>query len=359
MLQLPAMSEHVTPLMFSAAIATSRRLPVGMLLGIGQAASQSGSWSAIPSAVATGVLVAIILAAARLAWHRTRVPPALSRRVQRRSYLGAVRAESLRPKVCRLDVYAPRLQPAKGRKVLTGIQSGWQEINARERVRVLILDLEDSLQAGAELLDRGIEVRVLPSARGLGSDGLTFHVFETPLPEDAITIINHHHCDACDRPVRMKGVAPAEVFRGRFRAEWEMARPLEAVIAERLHPRADSCHGRKSVLNSIQQAEATGLHLGDRSTEQLLPHLAFRDSCAVVFILGLPGSGKSYVRERLARQLAAMRIQHGSLTDYPLWHACRPASALQRPHISDLVLALAKDRLLSVKSRGLAPGGSG
>jgi hypothetical protein len=199
---------------------------------------------------------------------------------------------------------------------MTGIQSGWEQINGRERVRVLTLDLEECLQAGAELLDRGIEVRVLPNARDLGCDGLTFHLFETSLPDEAIAIVNHHHGNA-DRPVRFKGVAPTEVFRGRFRMEWDKARPLEAVIAERIRPRSTSCQGRKSVLCSIEQAEVTGLHLGAHSIEQILPHLAFRDNCAVVFIVGLPGSGKSYIRSQLAQQLDSMRIEYGSLSDYP------------------------------------------
>jgi hypothetical protein len=287
------------------------------VLGNIRLATQHGaSWSAVPSAVVSGVLVAVILAAARLAWHRTQVPSVLSRRVNRRSYLGAVRAESRRPEVRRLDVFAPHLLPAKDNQVIAGIQYGWEQINGRERVRVLTLDLEDCLQAGAELLDRGIEVRVLPNARDLGCDGLTFHLFETSLPEEAIAIVNHHQGNV-DRPVRFKGITPTEVFRGRFRAEWDKARPLETVIAERIRPRSANCQGRKLVLCSIEQAEATGLHLGTHSSKQILPHLAFQDSCAAVFIIGLPGSGKSYVRHRLAQQLGSIRIEYGSLSDYP------------------------------------------
>ena len=227
-----------------------------------------------------------------------------------------MRAESRRPEVRRLDVFAPHLLPARDNEVIAGIQSGWEQINGRERVRVLTLDLEECLQAGAELLERGIEVRVLPNARDLGCDGLTFHLFETSLPDEAIAIVNYHQGNV-DRPVQFKGVAPTEVFRGRFHTEWDKARPLEAVIAERIRPRSASCQGRESVLYSIKQAEATGLHLGAHSSEQILPHLAFRDSCAAVFIVGLPGSGKSYIRYRLAQQLGSMRIEYGSLSDYP------------------------------------------
>lgn len=299
-----------------ATLAASWWMPADTLGGSHLAVQHPDSWSTVPSAVVSGVLVALILAGARLAWHRTRVPSGLSRRVRRRNYLGAVRAESRRPEVRRLDVFAPHLLPARGNEIIAGIQSGWEQINDRERVRVLTLDLEECLQAGAELLDRGIEVKVLPNARHLGCDGLTFHLFETSAPDEAIAIVNHHHGNA-DRPVRFKGVAPTEVFRGRFREEWDRARPLEAVVAERILPRSAGGQGWKSVLCSIEQAEATGLHLGAHSSDQILPHLAFRDSCAAVFIVGLPGSGKSYIRHRLASQLDAMRIEYGSLSDYP------------------------------------------
>ncbi len=50
----------------------------------------------------------------------------------------------------------------------------------------------------------------------------------------------------------------------------------------------------------------------------ILPHLAFRDSCSYVFLIGLPGSGKSYIRSRLAEELSRrLRIECRSLSDYP------------------------------------------
>jgi hypothetical protein len=87
------------------------------------AAQHLQSWTTVPSSVVSGILVAVILAAARVVWHRTRVPSALSRRVRRRSYLGAVRAESKRPEVRRLDVYAPRLLPARDNEAIARIQA--------------------------------------------------------------------------------------------------------------------------------------------------------------------------------------------------------------------------------------------
>jgi len=260
-------------------------------------------------------MVAAILAITRLAWRRTRVPSALSHPVWRRSYLGAVRAESRCEEVRTLDVYAPHLQPTKDRKGIASIQSAWEQIDNRGKVRVLTLDPEQSLQAGVELLEKDIEVRVLPNARDLGFDGLTFHLFETTDPEAATAIINHHQGES-DRPVRIKGAAPTEVFRRHFRAEWAKARPLESVVADRVL-RSAGCRGPDSVSRAIQVAEKAGLHLGNHSSERILPHLAFKDSCEVVFIVGLPGSGKSYLRLALEERLKSLHIECQSLTDYP------------------------------------------
>jgi hypothetical protein len=277
--------------------------------------------------VVSGVLVVGILAATRLMWHRIRVPSALSRTVRRRSYLGAVRAESERSNVERLDVYTPQLQPSRNNSDFARIQAAWRQIDHRGTVRVLTTDLDESLQAGAELLDMGIQVRVVRK-RDLGTDGLSFHLFETPVPEDAIAIINHHRGGA-DRPIRITGVAPTEVYRGRFRTEWDKGRPLESVLAERIRRGADTYQGRRAVRRSIELAETTGLHLGPHSTEMILRHLAFRDSCMVVLFLGLPGAGKSYVRSRLAERLRDMHIEFQWLTDYPYAYLDLIRSALK------------------------------
>lgn len=280
--------------------------------------------------MASGVLVAVILAAVRMLWHRARVPSALSRRVWRPSYLDTVRAESKRPAVQRLDVYAPRLQPARDNKAIAGIQSEWEKINGRGGVRVLTINNDQCLQAGAELLEGGIEVRVLPNERGLGSDGLTFHLFDTRVPDEATAIINHYHQGA-SRPGCFKGIAPTEVFRSRFDDKWEEASPLESVVAKRMLPCSTDCQGTDSVLRSIEQAEERGLCLGSGCRAKILPHLAFRDSCRVVFILGLPGSGKSYIRSRLAELLLAddMRFELKSMSDYPYAYECHVRSALK------------------------------
>src|SRR5215469_7027224 len=86
------------------------------------AESLASQWITIASSVVSGVLVAIVIAACRMAWHRRRVPSVLSRQVKRRSYMSAVRKQSVLPGVCRLDVYAPGLQPAREDSAIAQIQ---------------------------------------------------------------------------------------------------------------------------------------------------------------------------------------------------------------------------------------------
>jgi dephospho-CoA kinase len=282
-------------------------------------------WVVVPGSVLSGVLVVAVLAVARFLWHRGRVPSALSRRVWRRNYLAAVYALSRRPDIQKLDVLAPRLMPAKGNARITRLQASWEQINNRGKVRVLTLNSGPCLQAGAELLERGIEVRVVD--RDLDSEDLTFHLFQTAAQAKAEAIINHHDSGA-DKPAHLKGAKATRPHRNDFEAEWAEARPLESVVAEMSLPPDPYGPGQDAVLCSFQQASAR-LHLHDRGVGEIRPHLAFRASSRVVFIVGQPGSGKSYIRGRLAERLRSMRIQCHWLTDYPYAYIDLVRTALQ------------------------------
>lgn len=272
------------------------------------------TWLAgVPGSVVSGVLVAVVLALARLLWHRGRVPPALSRRVLRRNYLNAVYAASRRPDVRGLDVLAPRLMPAAGSKTITKIQTAWEQVNRNGRVRVLTLDSDDCLQAGAELLSRGIEVRV--ARRDLDSESLTFHLFDAADAARVSAIVNRHHRGA-DKPGRINGAETVQPFRAHFEGQWAGARPLESVLAEKILPWSGAHVGAEAALHSFVRASAK-LSLDTRCAENIRPHLAFRDSGRVVFIVGQPGAGKSYIRSKLAARLRSMRLECQSLTDYP------------------------------------------
>lgn len=56
--------------------------------------------------------------------------------------------------------------------------------------------------------------------------------------------------------------------------------------------------------------------MDDQLVKNVRTHLAFRHGSPVVFIVGLPGSGKSFVRTRLAERLRALRIEVAEVTDY-------------------------------------------
>ena len=263
----------------------------------------------------SGVLVAVILAAARLFWHRTRVPTVLSRTVHRGRYLRAVLNESRLENITSLDMLAPRLMAADGNAAIRQIQAAWADINSRGRVRILTVEADECIQAGAELLEKDIEVRI--GQRKLQGEKLSFHLFGINGLATTSIINQHEGHRNKDQPVRITGAA-TQVFGSHFEAEWTTARSWETVVTEKIinsasqPPPAD----REPVLRSLAEAR-TRLRLGPNCVEKILPHLAFRHSTAVIFIIGQPGAGKSYVRGKLAQRLRDMGLETTSLTDYP------------------------------------------
>lgn len=272
------------------------------------------SWEAsLAGGVLTGVLGPLILWIGKNMWSRGPIPKALSRTVRRPTYLSAVLAESQREDTVTLDVLAPRLQVANSSRLIRDIQVSWTRINDRGRVRVLTLDSDACIEGGSELLRNDIEVRV--ARRDIGTESLSFHLFETGRPTVTASAIVNRHDHVGDRPAILHGQATTAVFRTYFETLWEKAQPLESVIAERIISAADGNLTLSGVLRSLGQA-AIRLNLDPLCVEKLLPHLAFRHACPVIFILGQPGAGKSYVRRRLVRQFTDLRIDSDWDTDY-------------------------------------------
>jgi hypothetical protein len=273
------------------------------------------SWQAsLAVAILSGVLVPVILAFGRDLWHFGAIPRALSRTVRRPRYLSAVLAASTREDTGTLDVLAPRLLTANSSEMIKKIQVAWKRINDRERgrVRVLTLDSDACIEGGAELLRDDIEVRV--ARRDIGTESLSFHLFETGAPVTATAIVNHREKGE-DQPVLLQGEATTAVFRAHFETLWQKAQPLESVITERILSGAGSNPSLPAVMRSLSQA-AVQLKLDPVCVEKLLPHLAFQHTCPVLFIVGQPGAGKSFVRRQLARQLQDLHIGCCALTDY-------------------------------------------
>ncbi len=271
------------------------------------------SWQgSLAVAILSGVLVPVILALGRNMWHFGPIPRALSRTVRRPTYLSAVLAASNREETVTLDVLAPRLLTANSGATIRKIQVAWKHVNERGRVRVLTLDSDACIEAGAELLKNDIEVRV--ARRDIGTESLSFHLFETAPAVTASAIVNHHE-RGLDQPVLLRGEATTAVFRAHFETLWEKAHPLESVITERILSGTDGNYDLPVVLRSLSQATVR-LKLDPLCVEKVLPHLAFQHTCPVVFIVGQPGAGKSFVRRRLAQQLEALHIGSCSLTDY-------------------------------------------
>lgn len=264
-------------------------------------------------AAVNGLAVPITIAVFRTAWRRRQVPTALTSRVRRSNYLAAVLTESTTDDVTSLDVLAPRLMPAgEDDKQIAAIQAAWKDINIRGKVRILTLDSEESIRAGAQHVRDGIDVRI--ARRQLGEESLSYHLFRRDTAARCTAIVNHHH-DMQDQPARLEGAVPAQVFQDHFRSSWENALPLQSVIAERVIERA----GRPATVDAVLHALAevtSSMALEKECVSRVLPHLGFRHSSSVVFIVGLPGAGKSYVRRKLEAELAQLGVENRGLTDY-------------------------------------------
>jgi hypothetical protein len=310
---MPLSPPHLRPMWLAALPGVRPRIPSLPQAGVLQVGAHVVWWVVVPGSVLSGVPVVAVVAAARHLVPRRRVPTALSLRVWRRDYVNTVYALSRRPGITKLDVLAPRLMPAEGNPAIARLQEEWERISHEGMVRVLTLDESENLQAGAELLERGIEVRV--AHRGLGSEALTYHLSETANPKQAEAIINQHHRGA-DRPMRIRGPEAIRPYRNDFEREWAQARALESRIAGKILPNSDlHLLDREQVLARFWD-DSRRLNLRDRSADRILQHLAFRASSKVVFLVGQPGSGKSYLRRRLYKMLRSMRIECHSLTDY-------------------------------------------
>lgn len=278
--------------------------------------SSAGSVLTVVLSVISGVLVLCVGAMGRSAWRRRRgVPTALSKVVRRETYLGEVLAESRREQYDALDVLAPRLTPAADGPTIGEIQQAWKAISGRGQVRVLTLDSRKSLQGGLELVGDGIEVRV--ARRDINSEDLSYHVFVTGGSAD--TVILNHHRDDTDRPVRTSEPDVIKIFHKNFESIWDVAVPIEAVIAEKV---IDNARGSREpaeilrALNEVLQTFKVAAPKLGHSLDIVLRHLAFRNSCSAIFVVGLPGSGKSMARRELVQRLKEMGIAGSAVTDY-------------------------------------------
>ncbi|GAA1274210.1 hypothetical protein [Saccharothrix xinjiangensis] len=148
---------------------------------------------------------------------RREVPRAPSRWVRRRSYLDTVLRISRGEDVERLDAFVPNLRPAGHDEALRDLQVEWQRINGELGVRLVTGQHHHCLRAGAELLGRGVAVRVVPGPVG---DDLSYHVFTR---RRHCTALNHRDGDR-DRPNRLDGTPtgrpprPPEDRRAAYRA---------------------------------------------------------------------------------------------------------------------------------------------
>jgi dephospho-CoA kinase len=265
-------------------------------------------WEQLLIPVISGVTVPAILAAVRTLWRRKRMPTGMSQRVTRRNYLSKILAMSRDNRIDRLDAVVPNLMPVGGSQTLRGIQEAWTQVNQRRGVRIVTMENQNALTAGAELLSRGIEVRV---ARALNTGHISYHVFGG---ETQHTVLNQRGASH-DRPEKLEEVSLSKVFHSHFEQIWNTSVPLESLLAEQLLDSLDPAAHCADFTDRVRELRSKyGLDL--KAEETVLKHLAFRHRAPVIFITGLPGAGKSLVRRRLAHKLSELRFQVDEQSDY-------------------------------------------
>jgi AAA domain len=268
------------------------------------------SWPAeLTISIAGGVSVAAIVAAARAIWVRRRVPVALSQAVVRRRYVEQILALATQETVTSLDALSPRFAPHGEDSQISSLQDAWAAINRRGRARVVIGNADEAITGGAELVSKGVEVRISPS---FSSENLSYHIFGGD--QIASTVVNQQVGDRV-QPALLDGVGPLDVFRNHFATVWNSSTPLESVIAEQAILRAGP-NANASALSQILRDRSMLYRLDEKVRAAVAQHIAFRHSSSIIFIVGLPGSGKSFTRRHLAQRLGSLRIQTQELTDY-------------------------------------------
>ena len=259
--------------------------------------------------VASGITVAAAVAAARQLWKRTRVPTALSRSVARRSYVSTIRELSDRTDVHSLDAFTPALTPARRQQAIGGLQESWSRIQKNGAVRVVTGTSQSSLTTAGELATLGIEVRILS---GPDTEELSYHLFRGDRVSELV--VNYRSGDK-NYPVRLRGISPLKVFQTDFESTWAGSLPFESVMAQRILSQKNTRTSIEEIRQNIAENREQ-YHLSADAEEAILLHVAFRRSAPVIFVVGLPGAGKSLVRTRLAAKLAAVRLQVEEVSDY-------------------------------------------
>ena len=204
-----------------------------------------------------------------------------------------------------------RLAPAGEDEIKQQIQHAWQDINRRRGVRVLTLGNDECLAGGAELLRHRIPVRV--ARRGLGAESASYHIFSGS--GRSPSVIANRRVDDHDEPLRMDNAALAQPFQSDFDRAWAEGTPLEGFIANRILQQI-SHHANPEQVAACLDEVRRWLRLDPAATERVRTHLALRHSAEVIFLVGLPGSGKSYVRTNLESYLHDQGIGTRSYSDY-------------------------------------------
>jgi hypothetical protein len=226
----------------------------------------------------------------------------------RRNCLTRILAMSRDNRIDHLDAVVPNLMSACGSRTLHNIQEAWCQINQRCGVRIVTAKNQDLLIAGAELLNRGVEVRVAPS---LTRSHITYYLFGG----DIQCVVSNQHGSLDTIWGKPEKAALSKVFSDHFHTLWSSSVPLETLLAEQVSDDLSRVNDCADFAHRVRELRVK-YRLNHKAEQAILRHVAFWRDAQVIFITGLPGAGKSFVRRRLARKLAESRFQVDEQSDY-------------------------------------------
>lgn len=255
---------------------------------------------------------------------RKSIPVVFRNTVKRDVYLKTIIAASNDAQVERITVLAPDIRSRTTNTQLGRLQDAWARVAAIGTVRVLSGNLDDNLRAACELYERGVSIRLFPihpTARSPEDGSFSFHLFQRANPPPR-AILNKKAEGGDPRPAVFEGDELASVLMQEFRRMWDVASDLPRVLADRVesNKRFRDSQMSSADLNSALENLKAGENFkpGERVRREVSPIVALDVSARVIFVLGLPGSGKSTARQLLVDRLKSRAREVEDLSDYPL-----------------------------------------
>jgi deoxyadenosine/deoxycytidine kinase len=269
-------------------------------------------WTVLIETIVGGVAVLVIGGVGGALWHSTLKTASGLVKVSRQKYLERVLIESTGVQTQEIFVLAPGLKSGAEDTRLAKIQDAWKEVARRGTVKVLSENTDQNLRAACELHDRGVLVRL---TNDLDVTSFSFHIFRH---DTGTWVILNEKAGATDRPVVFNSSALDGMLVRSFDRLWNMktARTVPDILAARIEGMTSFPRSMKLYFDNFN-AVIQMYSVGERLKREVRRRCALMAFAQCIFIVGLPGVGKSTLKDILSKKLQSMGQKVEAITDYP------------------------------------------